>query len=521
MKFVKLLCLALVAFMAIQANAQQRYRDEIFTAASATTVVYGQNFTVLPLVAGGRPTRQPLVARVFTPAGDTETARPLVIFLKTGNFFPFPANGSCGGTITDSSNVEIATRLAKMGYVVAIADYRGGWNPTANDPVTGELTRRFTLINAAYRGVQDVRTCIRYFRRNVAEAGNQFGVDPTKIVVWGQGTGGYLSMATAYLSSYSEILTTSDPLKFTLPNPLNPAQPIPMVIEAYNGDIYGNPPNNAPLCLVDAQYSVISGGAFQVNDTLCVPNHVGYSSDFNLAVNTGGALGDTTWIDAGEIPTISYHVLTDPFAPCGTDVLNVPTAQGALPVMEVSGSCDVQTILEAKGILDVFDALPPSEDPMGQASGATGSGFYAFEGTPDDTSSPWEWTTAPPAPATCNQDANIARTYIDTLIAYYAPRACIALNLDCGIVGTNNINDFEVGLKVSPVPADETVFFSSEALIREIFVYDLNGRLVKAHTSINDQQFTMQRNSLANGLYIAEVRYDQGNVRKRLVFSNR
>lgn len=141
MRTIKLFALLIATLYCVQASAQ-RYESQVFSQVDVTTVVYGSNFTVLPLVGGGRPARQPLVARVYTPSGDTRTDRPLIIYLKTGNFFPFPANGSCGGALNDSSNVEFATRLAKMGYVVAVADYRGGWNPTANDPVTGELTRR-------------------------------------------------------------------------------------------------------------------------------------------------------------------------------------------------------------------------------------------------------------------------------------------------------------------------------------------------------------------------------------------
>jgi acetyl esterase/lipase len=509
--------LFLIVAMQQVASAQLRYVDPVFSQASATTILYGQNFTVLPLVSGGRPVRQPLVARVYTPAGDTDTKRPLIIYLKTGNFFPFPANGSCGGTLGDSSNVEFATRLAKMGYVVAVADYRGGWNPTANDPVTGELTRRFTLINAAYRGVQDVRTCIRFFRKSVDLGGNPFGIDPDKIVVWGQGTGGYLSLASAYMESYNEIFATNDPNKFKLPTA---SGPVNMVLPPYNGDIFGNPPAPLTACVVDATYSAISGGAFLVGDTLCVPNHVGYSSDFNLCVNMGGALGDSSWMDKGEIPLISYHVLSDEFAPCNTNILKVPTAGGALPVMEVTGSCDLQDRAEAFGNNVVFESIPAFADPYA----TTGySGYIPFSGTPNNTSSPWEWTktpTTPPTPATCNGDGAVARDYIDTIITYYAPRACFALNLPCKdqIVNTKNLPANEVGLNVAPVPTSSELRFSAKELIRSINVYDLNGRVVRTVNSVDNTNYTLQRQGLTNGLYIIEARFDKGAVRRKVIF---
>ena len=56
-----------------------------------------------------------------------------------------------------------------MGYVVASIDYRLGWNPLA----ATQSERTNQLINAAYRGVQDARTAVRYFRMNAAEQGKR------------------------------------------------------------------------------------------------------------------------------------------------------------------------------------------------------------------------------------------------------------------------------------------------------------------------------------------------------------
>lgn len=223
MKKLVLFSALLVAFCFSALNAQVRYLDEVFSAASKTTTVYGNNYTVITLSSTGHTKPLPQQVVIYSPAGDTETARPLIIYLHTGNFLPISVNGSCGGTLADSSNVEFATRLAKMGYVVAVMDYRLGWRPD----LPQELLKRFTLINAAYRGVQDVRSCIRFFRKSVDTQANPFGIDPTKIVVWGQGTGGYISMAAAYLNTYNEILTTSDPLKYQIPNPASPTGYVP------------------------------------------------------------------------------------------------------------------------------------------------------------------------------------------------------------------------------------------------------------------------------------------------------
>lgn len=511
MRFAKLLSFVFLFAFGLQLSAQ-RYLTPQFSTATPTTTFYGFNYTVLPLLTPGAHTlRQPLVAQVYTPAGDNVTNRPLIIYLHTGNFFPYPLNGSCGGTLTDSACVEFAKRLTSLGYVVAVADYRLGWNPFSDQ----ELVRRATLINGAYRGVQDVSTCIRYFRKTVAEQANPFGIDPNKIVVWGQGTGGYLSLASAFLNNFNDIYTTSDPNKFRLPLPDGTLYP--MVQEQYNGDLYGT---TGPTT-VDATYNAIFG--IPLGDTLCIPNHVGYPSDFQLAVNMGGALGDSTWMDAGDVPLISYHVPSDFFAPCGTDILNVPTLNGPQPVVEVSGSCAMQQYAQNYGNNDIFKTIPAGNDPYGDLAKTFNGGldgFFPFYGTPANSASPWEWTTIPPSPADCNTDAGSARDYIDTIIGYFAPRACVTLGLGCQFSSVQELDETTVGLQVSPVPAQDMVNFTAKEPIRDIYVYDLNGRLVKAHTSINQYSFQMQRNVLTAGLYVAEIRFEQGFVKRKIVFSN-
>ena len=76
----------LLAMLAIGLNSQTRYLKPVFTDVGSTLIPYGQNSTVL-----GYPTivKQPLVMDLYQPVGDTETKRPLVIYLHTGNFLPF------------------------------------------------------------------------------------------------------------------------------------------------------------------------------------------------------------------------------------------------------------------------------------------------------------------------------------------------------------------------------------------------------------------------------------------------
>lgn len=518
------LLLSLLLTAASHLAAQERYLQPVFDQVTVQTVTYGSNFSIMPIFAGGRPTRQKLTAQIYTPVGDALQCRPLIIYLHTGSFLPFPANSTCGGALNDSSNVEIATRLAKMGYVVAVADYRLGWFPTA----TSETTRRFGFINALYRGVQDVSTCVRYFRKDVAEHGNQFGIDPEKIVVWGQGTGGYVSLAAAYLNKFYDIYATSDPNKFVIKNPALPGGKYNMVQENVNGNLHAT---TGPT-YVDALLEMATSGLFKAGDTLCVPNHVGYPSNFQLCVNMGGALGDSTWLDKGDMPLVSYHVPSNLFDPCKTayiwgTIVDPMNTQ----IVEVSGSCDLHYYVEQFGNNDIFEKLPPTADKYGaiaKARNGGASGFFPFIGMLNKTSAPWEWTSysgvPKPLQVDCNVNAAIARAYIDTIIGYFAPRGYIALSPKsaCPPVGTNDhlLRDNSVQMTIVPNPAiGQTIISVPEGLpLLGLDLFDASGRLVRSVQHLGSSTYTLERAGLPRGVYIVKAYFENGVLAQKLVF---
>ncbi|MGB1348531.1 MAG: hypothetical protein ACPH1A_03100 [Flavobacteriales bacterium] len=440
----KFLTLAL-GFMAIcQMDAQVRYLNEVFTDVNVTTdVLYGQNVTVLPLLQGAPPAAQPLVCDIYEPAGDTETDRPLMIYIHTGNFLPQYLNGSAVGTKSDSVAVELCSRYAKMGYVVASIDYRLGWNPLA----ATQSERTYQLINAAYRGVQDARTAVRFFRKSEAEDGDPYGIDPTKIGYLGEGTGGYVSYAASTISDYNDIILDDNGLpiaKFWTGTP-GAEDYIPMVIEAVNGD---------PEAITDGYAPAGIFGPEPVQ--LCIANHVGYSSDVAFQVNLGGALGDLNWLDAGDPAMISFQSPVDQFAPYTTGVLVVPTTNEN--VVEVSGAFDIHAEINAQadpnnnaayqalGLTDAFSAQAMANGNMGM------DGLYPVKndyvnGQPTQPfdGAPWQWwdvaytelvdaangTTIAQTQLTLNPNMGPleGRAYCDTIVGYAAPRMAALLGL--------------------------------------------------------------------------------------------
>jgi hypothetical protein len=506
MKQFKLLLFFCLAFV-ISASAQRRYFDEVFSSVKVTeSVTYGVNATVLylspPPNGLGQAIPEALRCDIYEPEGDTETARPLVIMLHSGNFLPPLVNGGCTGTRKDASDVEMAKRLARMGYVVACADYRLGWNPIAGT----QTERVYTLINAAYRGVQDSRTCVRFFRKSVAESGNPFKINTDKITMWGIGTGGYISLASATLDTITDTY---------IPKFLTPQGP--MVIELLSGDINGTKVGRNPG---------IPGLPYPAGDTLCYPNHVGYSSSFNLGVNLGGALGDSSWIDSGDLPFISFHNPSDPFAPCNIGVVLVPPPLN-LPVVEVSGSCGAQPMFTAAGLQAPMQNANLNDLLSQKARSINGDleGFYPFFG---DDSSPWAFSassnpynlTTDPG---CETLAATHDAYIDTVMRYFAPRACAVLGLsaDCQLVGTKELSSSQVGLSLAPNPASDYFVLKTDARyeMTRIELVDIAGRVCATYQDMNSSRFEVRRNNLAPGVYFARVQFKEGAVTQKVILN--
>jgi hypothetical protein len=227
---------------------------------------------------------------------DSKTDRPVIIFLHTGNFLPSPINGSPVGTRVDSSAIVLCKEWARRGYVAVSASYRLGWNPIAPT----EVERTGTLLNAVYRAIHDVKKCVIYLKDDAAGA-NTYGIS-NNIALYGEGTGAYIVNAYTTLDSYSEI---------ELPKFLTPAGK--SVIDTAN------------VGLIDGTRGLVN---------LYLPSTT--SSEVTITIAAGGAMADTSWIEAGDKPMLAFQCIRDPFAPFDEGIVIVPTTGAA--VVEVQGS---------------------------------------------------------------------------------------------------------------------------------------------------------------------------------------
>lgn len=88
-----------------------------------------------------------------------------------------------------------------------------------------------------------------------------------------------------------------------------------MIMEYLNGDVEGKQygVNTPPYPLFP----------YPAGDTLNYPNHVDYSSRFCAAVNLGGAVAESWWIEPGQPPIISIGTKYDLTTPYDSGIVYV------------------------------------------------------------------------------------------------------------------------------------------------------------------------------------------------------
>jgi len=231
---------------------------------------------------------QDLLLDVYKPSGDIQTSRPLVIFAHGGYFV--------GGDKADESVKPICEELAKMGYVTASIGYRLG--------IPIQLPLDAPFMEAIMRAVHDMRAAVRFFRKSVDIDGNPYGIDPNEIYVGGVSAGGFISLHLAYLDEDE------------VPANINTSNP------GLGGGLEGNSGNP------------------------------GYSSEIKGIISIAGAIGDTLWIESGDVPAFLSHGSEDSVVPFGSDTLSL---FGLFDVAEVDGSSSIHAKLNDLNIENCFE----------------------------------------------------------------------------------------------------------------------------------------------------------------------
>lgn len=543
-KITLLLAAALVAVSTLK--AQTRYVDPMFEVSDDSTAVYGANVDVFLSALNN------LEVDIYEPVDDDAPLRPLVVVFPTGNFLIQYLNQGAFGSRKDSAAVEIINQVVSRGYVGMVAEYRTGWLPTATD----QDIRTSTLLQAAYRGGQDAHTLARWLRKTVVDEGNPMRIDTSRIVYWGLGTGGYVTMTHAFLDNVDEIL---DDERFYDVNDE------PYVDIAVNAD---------PQGLLPAFFDPTT-----MTTPSNIPNWVGFNSHVAMSINCNGALGDIDWMTGADTEplVLGYHSPTDPFAPFNRGNVVVPTT-GDIVIPGVAGTEQILKKANELGINDKIMAANavPLPAPYPALSTAVNAVNAAYKGVTINlgqlgqdtlvalshdnmfpTSVGDSRTTTGAVGATYNwidsvrvraevaafnaefeqeidaddvisqerltnpnaYDAAGARVVLDTFMAHFIPRAYIGLDLD-QLVSTEDLIDAQsIGLTIQPNPANQYFELNTEAghPIREIHLFDINGRNVATYTGINQTRFRVDRGNLPRGTYVVRLRLDEGVAARKLI----
>ena len=517
----KLYALLFISLLFVSSTfAQTRYIDQVFSAVDiAPNVLYSTNISVLT----GAPTAQGLPMEVYTPNGDTETSRPLIIHMHTGTFLPILYNGNPTGMRQDFATNAICEDYAKRGYVVANIEYRLGWNPT----LPTQTQRAASLMIAVYRAIQDCKAAVRYFRKDFETNGNSYGIDTSRIILSGQGSGGWIALGYATVNKLDDI---------QLPKFLDltdPANPVALVDTAVLGDWDGY------------------GG----NPAYNIENNVGYSNDVHMVLSMGGGMGDLSWLEAGDVPMAAVHCPTDPTAIYSTG--DVSVQQIGIVTTDISGSYDVMEAANGFGNNAAISAGTYNDPYTTAAQAASQSliGFVDQNGTtitnevdhvfPYMTGNPfesapwdfWDSTTlvtaiAPAVGLTAldaqgchanglatNPNMSIGKSlaYIDSTLGFFCPRIVNALLLPGNTVGMQE-NVLNTKVSIFPNPANSSITISADnKSISGIEIYSTTGRLVTFKNGLNTPSYMINQLNLSSGMYIVNVHFDQGSITEKLI----
>jgi len=162
-----------------------------------------------------------------------------------------------GGSFLHGNKSDMAStciHFAKKGYVAVSIQYRLGYTS-------------FTAVGAfqtVIRATQDLKNAIRFLRKSAAGS-NPYRIQPEYAFAGGVSAGSMTALHAAYMDQLSEIL---------------PGQTIPNLDSLHNA---GQIP--------------------------------GYEWKFKAVINIAGAIGDTNWIKAGDVPVTSFHGTADEVVP--------------------------------------------------------------------------------------------------------------------------------------------------------------------------------------------------------------
>ncbi len=260
----------------------------------------------------------------------------------------------------------------------------------------------------------------------------------------------------------------------------------------------------------------ITGGFYGEGGMAGVNNHSnpGHTSEIQLVLNLGGAIGDTSWMEQGDIPVVGFHGVADVTTPYGTEVVIVwATLQ---PIVEVSGAHDIARYANTLGLNQGFiDAGFDDPYTLVAKSRSPFEGLLPFPGRADGFE-PWAWYDSSDFNPFASKQK--ALTFIDSIMGYFCPRAFVAPLVDTGL-GLESTSSPE-NLHIYPNPVTASVFIESspDDPILSLELYNMLGQLMRRDAIINAARYRFERDDIPSGFYLLNVKLKNREVTKKIMF---
>ncbi len=293
-----ILCLGIKHTLQAQSCTNKRYIDPIFSInESSEHDIFATVDAPLypPFVSDATTYSRDLYFDLYRPqlGTDTLTKRPLIVMVFGGAFLV--------GFKEQPQLVDFCRYFAERGYVCAAIDYRLGFNALDTE----------SAVRAVYRGAQDTKAAIRYFKENASI----YNIDTNYVFAGGNSAGGISAIHATYVTEADR--TASSLLAATY----------------CCTDFFGTWP--------DLGCTECSGNSF---------NHDGAA---DVVINLWGAIGELAWLNSPtQAPLISFHgdadFIVDPNsgAPFSADAL-FPSLNGSFVMHSQATAAGIHNELHA------------------------------------------------------------------------------------------------------------------------------------------------------------------------------
>jgi acetyl esterase/lipase len=291
MKHYSMIAVLAVFGLSAVVVSTQPFVDQTYKIKSFKDVQYA-------MVTGFDGRTDTLRMNIVVPTNDNVVKRPLVMWIHGGGFIQ--------GNRADFQ--ALAESWARRGYTAVTISYRLGIHGGLFDPPFA--FDEAELIRACFRGIQDIRTGLRFLTKNAS----QYGIDTSRIVIGGASAGSIVALHAAYI---------------------DPLDKLPQAI----GKISDVTRANGTFARPDM-------GSYDGTQHTEVP-----TPSVDVVLNIFGALLDLSYLDnAPFIPMFSYHQTDDPVVACGVNrpYHSVPLVSANYPFM--SGTCTIVQDLAKRGM---------------------------------------------------------------------------------------------------------------------------------------------------------------------------